>query len=226
MRSFLLTCEHASCAVPSWLCDSFKVPKDVLNSHRGWDPGAFAVYQELASRLHPGFMAAGDCTRLAIELNRSAHHPSLFSSWARILPSVLQDRLRNEVWQPFRSSTLQYAQQILKQRNTIVLHLSVHSFTPILNSVVRNAEIGLLYDPTRPAEKEVALRWQSTLREMRPDLYIRRNYPYQGKADGHVTNLRKVLGPRYLGFEIELKQDWLSRTTPAEVADLLYKSLP
>ena len=34
-----------------------------------------------------------------------------------------------------------------------VLHVAVHSFTPVLHGERRNADVGLLYDPARPRER-------------------------------------------------------------------------
>ena len=65
-----------------------------------------------------------------------------------------------------------------------VVHVSSHSFTPILDGQVRNADIGLLYDPTRLGEVAVAARWKAALAEQSGELRVRRNYPYQGKNDG------------------------------------------
>jgi len=39
-----------------------------------------------------------------------------------------------------------------------------------------------------------------------PGLRVRRNYPYRGAADGLTTHLRRQLGPRYLGVELEINQ--------------------
>jgi hypothetical protein len=35
---------------------------------------------------------------------------------------------------------------------------------------------------------------------------VRRNRPYRGAADGLTTHLRRKLGPRYLGIELEVSQ--------------------
>lgn len=92
-------------------------------------------------------------------------------------------------------------------QNDRALHLSVHSFTPILNGKVRNADIGLLYDPSRSAEKLFCRQWQKALAATQPTLRIRRNYPYRGNADALVTSLRQNFGENsYLGIEIEINQ--------------------
>ena len=87
-----------------------------------------------------------------------------------------------------------------------VIHLGIHSFTPILNNVVRNADVGILYDPARPWEAQVATSIIEEIQARAPELRIRRNYPYLGKSDGLTTSLRKKFGPAYVGIEIEINQ--------------------
>ena len=89
------------------------------------------------------------------------------------------------------------------------IHISVHSFTPQLNHVLRNADIGLLYDPRREAEKQLCLALQFELGRDRPDLTIRRNYPYRGTDDGLTRYLRcRFAADQYLGIELEVNQKW------------------
>jgi predicted N-formylglutamate amidohydrolase len=77
----------------------------------------------------------------------------------------------------------------------------------VLNGTVRTADLGILYDPRRAAEKRGALLLQEKLLARLPDLRIRRNYPYTGYSDGHTTALRKLFAEsRYAGFEIEVNQ--------------------
>jgi len=46
-------------------------------------------------------------------------------------------------------------------RGDRVIHVAVHSFTPTLRGVRRNADVGLLYDPARPGELALARRWRA-----------------------------------------------------------------
>jgi predicted N-formylglutamate amidohydrolase len=88
-----------------------------------------------------------------------------------------------------------------------VIHLSVHSFTPIMDGVDRRTDFALLYDPKRPAEKVLARRWLNTIRVAKPSWRLRSNFPYRGTADGHVTALRKLFPPeKYVGIELEFSQ--------------------
>ena len=88
-----------------------------------------------------------------------------------------------------------------------MIHLSSHSFTPELDGKVRDADIGLLYDPARPGEADLCERWKASLEACAPDLTVRRNYPYAGKGDGLTTWFRRRLPPgTYVGIELEVNQ--------------------
>ena len=75
---------------------------------------------------------------------------------------------------------------------------------------MRKADIGLLYDPSRPGERALCQRWQASLKTKAPGLTIRRNYPYTGKADGFTTYLRRRFPTdRYAGIELEINQKYV-----------------
>jgi predicted N-formylglutamate amidohydrolase len=90
-----------------------------------------------------------------------------------------------------------------------VLHISVHTFTPVLHGVTRNADIGLLYDPSRKSEKQFAELWGAKLSALGR---VRNNYPYKGTNDGHTTALRRIFKQEvYLGIELEVNQTMTKR---------------
>ncbi len=92
-----------------------------------------------------------------------------------------------------------------------MVHVSCHSFTPELGGKVRNADLGLLYDPARASEAAFCRRWQALLGKRMPGLAVRRNYPYQGKADSFTTELRRRFADdQYSGIEIEVNQSRLA----------------
>ncbi|MBY0399154.1 N-formylglutamate amidohydrolase, partial [Myxococcota bacterium] len=88
-----------------------------------------------------------------------------------------------------------------------VVHVAIHSFTPVLGDDVRDFELGLLYDPQRPRERRFADSLHAGLAARAPEIRIRRNAPYRGTSDGLPTAFRKARRPAaYLGLEIELNQ--------------------
>ncbi len=68
-----------------------------------------------------------------------------------------------------------------------MLHLSVHSFTPKLHGVTRNAEIGFLYDPARRMDAAFCRDWRDVLVRDKPHWRVRMNYPYRGTSDGRSS---------------------------------------
>ena len=93
-----------------------------------------------------------------------------------------------------------------------VVHVSSHSFTPVLDGRRRNADIGLLYDPARPGERALCARWTRTLGARVKPLRVRRNYPYEGKNDGLTSHLRRRFSAaQYVGVEIEINQKHVLR---------------
>jgi predicted N-formylglutamate amidohydrolase len=76
--------------------------------------------------------------------------------------------------------------------------------------VTRAGDFGILYDPSRQIEKTLA---SSLCDRIASDGYhVRRNYPYRGVSDGHVTHLRTLFPRRsYAGLEVEVNQGILRR---------------
>jgi predicted N-formylglutamate amidohydrolase len=64
-----------------------------------------------------------------------------------------------------------------------------------------------LFDSKRKAERDLAVLWEKSMKELDQDLKIRFNYPYRGNADGFTTYLRKAFPENYYGFELEVRND-------------------
>jgi predicted N-formylglutamate amidohydrolase len=200
----VVSCEHASRAVPARARQALRGARALLGTHRGFDAGAAALARDLARALRAP-LHLGRATRLAVDLNRSLAHPSAFSRFTRSLPAAEQDALARELWRPFRAAVLDDV--AARARRGDVLHLSVHTFTPRFGGRTRPIDVGLLYDPRRPRERAFADRWLAALAARRPDLRLRRNAPYRGDTDGHTTSLRaRFPAGRYRGLELEVSQ--------------------
>lgn len=219
----VITCEHATNAVPVRWREPFAGSGDVLDSHRGWDPGALVMARDFARALKAPLLA-GQVSRLLVDLNRRETARAVFSDFARQLEPEQRLALLNNYHRPYRVAVLD---AVRDARN--VLHLSCHSFTPVLNGSTRRAEIGLLYDPARPREAEFCRAWRAGLRLAMPSLRVRRNYPYHGTSDGITSWLREKLdGARYVGIELELNQAFAAQTPMAwaRVRRALIATLP
>ena len=208
----VLSCEHAGNGVPKAFRHLFAADPSILTTHRGYDIGIAPVAAQMAKILGVPLIAFRT-SRLVIEPNRSLHHRGLFPALSRDLPAADKVWLIEHLWRPHRQAVTEAIERHIGSDKR-VLHLALHSFTPVLEGKIRTADMGLLYDPRRHREKRFALALQQTLREM-TDLRIRRNYPFRGNTDGLTTALRGVFGPRdYLGLEIELNQRLLTAARP------------
>jgi predicted N-formylglutamate amidohydrolase len=82
----------------------------------------------------------------------------------------------------------------------------------VLRGDRRKIDIGILFDPKRKREAELAKSWllhmqQAAISAGMQHLRIAANQPYLGISDAHTTSLRGRLDPDwYSGIEIEVNQ--------------------
>jgi predicted N-formylglutamate amidohydrolase len=201
----LITCEHGGNQIPEAYREAFAVEDEWLASHRGYDIGALELYRLLAEGLADE-QDYSETSRLLVELNRSEHHSNLFSKATKSLPKTIRENILQEHYRPYRERVeANIRKHITKGRK--VLHISVHSFTPVLNGEERNTDIGLLYDPKSKAERDLSLLWKDFFKNCIFKVSVRFNYPYKGTADGFTTYLRKQFtADSYAGIELEVNQ--------------------
>jgi predicted N-formylglutamate amidohydrolase len=201
----VLSCEHGGNEVPPAYRRLFAGRSPLLESHRGWDPGTLELGVALARRLSIPLVVT-TVTRLLVDTNRSLGHHQLFSEISQRLGETDRDTVLEHYYFPHRRRVAEAVDRGLES-GARVLHIGVHSFTPVLDGDERRFDIGWLYDPRRRAERAVADRLRAALALRRPDLRQRRNAPYLGRADGLTTSLRKRHGEAsYLGIELEINQ--------------------
>ena len=204
--AFIVTCEHGGNQIPAAYRGLFRGQKKLLNSHYGYDPGALLMARSLAAALDAPLLAS-TTSRLLIDLNRPVGHPQLYSTVTRNLPSELRADIARRYHQPYVTEVEDLVRQAVA-RGHRVIHISAHSFTPVLDGQTRRADVGLLYHPGRSGEAELCARWKATLGEYAPQLRVRRNYPYYGKAAGLTATLRKKFSADiYVGIEVEISQN-------------------
>jgi predicted N-formylglutamate amidohydrolase len=214
----IVTCEHGGNGVPRRWTGLFR--EQDLRSHRGYDIGAAPVARALGKAFGvPVFVAT--TSRLLVDLNRSPTHPRLFSEKVRALSPEERAHIVEKYYLPHREAVGAAIARAV--RTTTVLHVAVHSFTPVLDGKVRRADVGLLYDPRRPSERAFCDAWRAAFSE----LVVRRNYPYRGVSDGLTTaHRRKYDGASYIGVELELNQGRLAtKSDAARLTRLVVESL-
>ena len=198
----LLTCEHGGNRIPQPYVHLFHGAEALLESHRGWDPGALPLARLLARELHRPLLAV-TWSRLFVEANRSPSNPRIWSRFTRTLPKAERERILERWWWPHRRAV----EEAVTAGSGRVVHVAVHSFTPELDGQVRNADVGFLYDSRRKREADLCHRWAEVLSRLDPELRLRFNYPYRGSTDGLTTWLRRRFPEEgYLGVELEFNQ--------------------
>ncbi|MBA2657788.1 MAG: N-formylglutamate amidohydrolase [Tatlockia sp.] len=203
--ALIISCEHAVNTVPEAYTDLFAPHQELLISHRGIDFGSLDIAKALCTSFNCDFVQA-QTTRLLIDCNRSLSHRQCFSEISTVLSVEDKTSVIQSYYLPFRQKIEQKIEQSIKLEKQ-VLHLSIHSFTPIFNEIERNIDLGLLYDPRRLSEKMLAQRWLKEIRKQDKTLRAYANRPYRGISDGFTTALRKrFANGDYTGIEVEINQ--------------------
>ena len=203
----IVSCEHGGCRIPGKYARLFRHRKGLLTTHRSHDLGSLDIAKALGKALGASLYYS-TTSRLLVDLNRSSGHPKLFSEISRTLAPSDKTALLEGHYKPYRNAIESFiAGNIGKGRR--VLHISVHTFTPVFKGVGRRADLGLLYDPARSGERALCVSLQKTLTALKTGIIIRRNYPYLGTSDGLITYLRKRFpGTEYTGIELEVNQKY------------------
>ena len=205
MDAFLVTCEHGGNRIPAPYRRLFRGQGTLLDSHRGYDPGALLMARALAAAFRAPLVTS-NVSRLLVDLNRSIGHPQLFSAATCGAPPALRAEIVERHDRPYREEVELLVRRLVS-RGRRLIHISSHSFTPKMDGNLRRADVGLLYDPSRRREAGLCARWKASLEAIAPALRVRRNYPYAGKGDGLASHLRERFPPgAYVGVELEVNQ--------------------
>ncbi len=210
--------------MPARYAHLFAGAAGVLDSHRGLDYGALEVARAFGRRLGVAPFTA-TTTRLVVDLNRSSYHRNVFSEYTRALTDGERAAAMAAHYWPYRNAVEAVVEDAVATGRA-VLHVSSHSFTPVLRGAVRHCDLGFLYDPARRGEVRFIDAWYESVRAAAPDLVLRRNYPYRGTSDALVTHLRRRHGDRaYAGVELEVNQKHVGSRGWRSLVSMLTTSL-
>lgn len=211
----VVTCEHASNAVPKKLSPGLGVGGSVLRTHVAWDKGARELASILAHRLG-AIQFMGRQTRLVVDLNRNRGSRQLIPKTSfgvaipgnkRLTRKAREERIE-KFWQPYRDAVEGAVKRAIDEAGECI-HFSVHTFVPKVDGKVRSAEVGIIYDNRRKRERKFAEALRAHLEQA--FLEVRLNYPYKATADGLTTYLREQFPKsRYIGIELEVNQKALA----------------
>lgn len=123
MLSVLITCPHATCAIPEAHRELFRGSEDLVSSTSGWEPGALNLAQGLAMKFSTPLIH-GDVTRLLIDLDQDGE-----KSWSKIsskLPEATRNKLIDRHRKKFRLAVENRLLEDFKRYDKI-LHLIIHT---------------------------------------------------------------------------------------------------
>lgn len=203
--SVVFVCEHASAYIPPDLQD-LGLPKDALDSHVVWDPGALGVAERLSKKFDAVLIAA-KTSRLVYDCNRPPHAPDAMPARSEVVDVPGNRNLTEEqkaaraekYYEPFRKEV---AERLAAREAPILV--TVHSFTPVFHGRHRDVAIGILHDEdARLADAMLAASTSATLT-------VRRNEPY-GPTDGVTHTLKEHALPHgHLNVMLEVRNDLIA----------------
>ncbi len=205
MTGLVLSCEHASWAVPPDV--DLGVTYEVLQSQAGWDHGALDIGTRLSESLGI-HLHAGLFSRMFVDLNRGPDHPDVVPHVSYGAPVPGNQKLEAAeragriamFHSPYWDAVRRDVSARLRDRGR-VLHFSSHTFAPELDPANRTFEVGVLYDPSHAFEAELAERLMFQLRAAKID--VRANQPYGGVGAAICTSFRREFGGSYAGIQLE-----------------------
>lgn len=202
----LLVCDHASRRFPLSLGD-LGVDPAVSRCHLGSDIGARNLTKLLADRL--GVTAVlQSYSRLVVDCNRQLLDPGAFLQFGDgvvingncHLNTEQKQARADEIYWPYHNAIGTEISRLTAVTAKPSM-LAIHSFTPVLNGVFREWQIGVLWDVD-------GLVAEPLIQQMRDSGYVvGDNEPYSGKAlqDFTIDHHAEAAGLPHAG--IEVRQD-------------------
>ncbi len=202
----LLVCDHASCRFPQALGDMGLDPF-ARRCHLAIDIGAGKLTENIAKSL--GFTAViAQYSRLVVDCNRQLMDPGAFLEYGdgilvpgnRNLTQADKDARADAIYWPYHDAI---EDQIARLRavGPAPAFISIHSFTPVLNGVSRDVQMGVLWDQDSRLSDIFIEEFRAA------EFLTGDNEPYSGQApqDFTIDHHAEEIGLPHVG--IEVRQD-------------------
>lgn len=225
---WVVTCDHATNAVPDWLGGDLGLPSAEMERHIAYDIGAAGLARGLARRLGSPAVLAG-FSRLVIDPNRGEDDPTLLMRLydGTVIPANRhagpeeRERRMERLYRPYHDAL----GGLLAARPDPAV-LAIHSFTPQLRGrPPRPWHVAVLHSHVDERLAGPVLRGLGA----QPDLFVGDNEPYTGHLPGDSID-RHALRPGRLNVLLELRQDLIDSPASQEawadrLAPLLHDAL-
>jgi predicted N-formylglutamate amidohydrolase len=203
----VLVCDHASKRIPLHL-NSLGLTAQQLSTHIGWDIGALQLARCLSAQLDAPLVFT-NYSRLVVDCNRLPERSDLIpaSSDGVIIPgnqniSVQENLIRRQcLFDPYHAAIDRLLQTRADRRSLL---LSIHSFTPTLQTDKRPWPIGVCYHKDNPWSKRWLTALQSQLATPVGD-----NEPYSVEPEVDFTIPVHGLKHDLPAIMLEIRQDGL-----------------
>ncbi|GAA5125464.1 hypothetical protein JIN84_14170 [Luteolibacter yonseiensis] len=123
MTAFLISCDHATCAVPEAYREIFRGSEDIVTSTEGWEPGSLNLAQGFSMRFRTPLLH-GDVTRLLIDFGKDGDE-----RWSRFslkLPETTRAKLVDRHERPYRTQMKDRIAEDLRRHESLV-HVMIHT---------------------------------------------------------------------------------------------------
>ncbi len=207
LSPIVLICEHAGNALPDGIVPG-AAEEALLQTHWGWDPGAWELTRELSEALDAGAVG-GRWSRLWTDLNRRIDDPTLARSHAGeqpvpwnqdLTPEDLEARI-DAVHTPYHVEVDRLvSRRVLRGVQPLIF--SIHTFTDQLGEEVRGFEIGVLFND----HPELAYRLGKDIERLGRS--TRYNEPYSGVEEMIYAAERHGRHYRLPFLELEVNQKY------------------
>ncbi len=219
----IISSEHSGNRIPDAYKQFFTSAQSALKSHRGFDLGAKSMASAFSQKLNAPLIET-EISRLLVDCNRSLHKEDLFSEFTRELNEDIKNEILERYYFPHRYAVEKLVRQYSKK--SLVLHLSIHTFTPFWLDKERLVDIGILFDEKRELENSFCQDWINEIQQKVPNNIVRPNEPYQGGSDGLTSYLRNKFAPEeYMGIEIEVNNKYANREGAEHMVNTIVNSL-
>lgn len=206
----LLTCDHASNAIPRAL-DGLGLPPAARHQHIAWDIGAAAVTRLLAEALDAPALLTG-YSRLVIDCNRDPDDatsiPAVSDGVAvpgnRDLAESARAARRAACFAPYHAAIAARLDALLAAGTPPAL-LSIHSFTPVMAGMARPWQIGILWDMDGRIPQPLLAALSTD-----PAISVGDNQPYSAREPAGYTMRHHAVRRGLPHVAIELRQDLIA----------------